>query len=110
MLGGKYSMVSLTAMKWYAMQALRLQPSKNCKVMHLVFREVNNFCSNQMYILKKYKNGNLPNHLKRVKKISRWVTTLVLSTISMVYFRCLNFGRDSTNLLQRKREKPFNFM
>jgi hypothetical protein len=49
-------------------------------------------------------------HLKRVKKVGRWVTTLVLSTISMVYFMCLNFERDFTNLLPRKREKPFNFM
>lgn len=49
-------------------------------------------------------------HLKRVKKISRWVTTLVLSTISTVYFTCLNYERDFTHLLQRKGEKPFNFM
>jgi hypothetical protein len=102
-------MVSLTAMKWYAMQALRLQSSMNCKKMHLVFREVNKFCSNQMYTFKKYKNGNLQKTLENGKKVERGVTTLVLSTISMVHFRCLNFKRYFL-LLQRKREKPFNFM
>jgi hypothetical protein len=37
LLVGKYSMVSLTATKRYAMQALRLQPSINSKKIHLVF-------------------------------------------------------------------------
>jgi hypothetical protein len=65
LLVGKYSMVSLTATKWYARQALRLQPSMNCKKMHLVFTEDNNFCSNQMYTLQKHKNGNLPRTLEK---------------------------------------------
>jgi hypothetical protein len=62
---GKHYMVSLTAKKWYAMQALRLQSSMNYKIMHLIFREVNNFCSNQMCTLKKYKNGNLQKTLEK---------------------------------------------
>jgi hypothetical protein len=58
-------MVSLTATKWYTMQALRLQPSINGKKIQLVFRVDNNFCSNQMDTLKKHINGNLPKTFEK---------------------------------------------
>jgi len=48
-----------------------------------------------VYSKKSIKMVIYKKHLKRV----RWVTTLVLSTISMMYFRCLNFERDFTHLL-----------